>query len=180
MVRDRPTLHPAFSSIVFRWILFLAVWFALGGARLALLFPGLIVTALATWASLRLQPPAGNRIRPVAMAALMLDVCRGSMWAGLDVARRALAPRLDLDPGLVFYPVRLPAGPGRDAFRALMSLQPGSLPTECPDADGFLIHCLDRRQDVCAQFAAAEQAFAKAAGLVLRPIADAQEDKRHG
>lgn len=156
------------ASLVLRSAGFLLVWLALTGGRAADIPAGFVVAALATWTSLKLQPPAANRISYIAFAKLAVRFLWASLLAGVDVARRALSPRLPLRPGLMFYPVRLPRGPARDAFRALMCLQPGSLPTEAEDHNGFLIHCLDIGQPVLATFAAEEEAFARAAGITLR------------
>jgi multicomponent Na+:H+ antiporter subunit E len=154
------------ASLALRFGMFLLVWLALTGGRD--IWIGLIVTGLATWASLWLQPPAATRISYIAFARLGARFLLASLLAGVDVARRALSPSLPVRPGLLFYPVRLPRGPARDAFRALMCLQPGSLPTEAEDRNGFIIHCLDLDQPVLATFAAEEEAFARAAGISLR------------
>ena len=52
-----------------------------------------------------------------------------SVVAGVDVARRALDPRLPLPPGLCDLSVGLPPGPARNMFTTLMSLLPGTVPT---------------------------------------------------
>jgi multicomponent Na+:H+ antiporter subunit E len=64
--------------------------------------------------------------------------------AGVDVARRALDPRLPLRPGFVTYAPRLPPGGARDAFCALASLMPGTLPADTNEDGTLLVHCLDR------------------------------------
>lgn len=158
--------------------MFLCVWLALTGGRRADLPAGLLVALAATWASLRLQPPMATRLNLAALARLALRFLWASLVAGVDVSRRALSPRLMLAPGLLFYPVRLPPGPARDAFRAIMSLQPGTLPTEDEARNGFLIHCLDADPQVLAAFAAEEEAFARAAGIALpaRHVAGRRSD----
>jgi multicomponent Na+:H+ antiporter subunit E len=71
---------------------------------------------------------------------------------------------MPLRPGFVTYAPMLPAGTPRDAFCALASLLPGTLPVDT-DADGaLLIHCLDVRQPVAAQLAKEEALFARAIG----------------
>lgn len=166
VVRGKPEGGYQIASLALRIAAFLLIWLALTGGRYVWI--GIIVAALATWASLRLQPPVATRIRYIALSGLIVRFLWASLLAGVDVARRALSPRLPVNPGLVFYPVLLPRGPARDAFRALMCLQPGSLPTEAEDRNGFIIHCLDVSQPVLATFAAEEEAFARAAGISLR------------
>ncbi|MFP4239998.1 MAG: Na+/H+ antiporter subunit E, partial [Rhodosalinus sp.] len=64
-----------------------------------------------------------------------------SLLGGLDVARRALSPRMPLAPGWVEVPVRLPDG-GRVALGAELSLMPGTLAAGT-QGDRLLIHLLD-------------------------------------
>jgi multicomponent Na+:H+ antiporter subunit E len=81
--------------------------------------------------------------------------------AGLDVARRAFSPRLDLQPGFVDYRTQLPRGTARSAFELIASLMPGSVPS----GDGqrhIEFHCLDTRQPVAEQLAVEEHAYAPA------------------
>ncbi len=84
-----------------------------------------------------------------------------SLVAGLDVARRAFAPRLDLQPGFVGYRARLPPGSARNAFELIASLMPGSVASD--ETQGTIeFHCLDTRQPVVEQMAAEERAYARA------------------
>jgi multicomponent Na+:H+ antiporter subunit E len=132
----------------------------LSGGGAADLPVGIIAAATAAWASLRLPPPAGGRLRPLALARLALRFPIQSLVAGLDVARRAFNPGLPLSPGFVRCPTQLPEGPARHAFASLMSLLPGSLPAGGDAGGGMLVHCLDTRQPVAAQLAAEEALFA--------------------
>jgi hypothetical protein len=84
-----------------------------------------------------------------------------SLVAGLDVARRALGPGLDLQPGFVDYRTQLPPGSARSTFELIASLMPGSVPSdEGPQHIEF--HCLDTRQPVAEQLAAEERTYAPA------------------
>ena len=94
----------------------------------------------------------------------MLRFPRQSLIAGIDVARRALDPRLPLCPGFVTVSPRLPPGTPRDAFYALASLMPGTLPADTNEDGTLLVHCLDTGQPVAAQIAADEELFAQALG----------------
>jgi multicomponent Na+:H+ antiporter subunit E len=122
---------------------------------------GALATIAATWLSLKLLPPAGGRVRVGALVALLPRFLWQSLVAGFDVARRAFAPRLDLQPGFVDYRTQLPRGSGRSAFELIASLMPGSVPSD----DGpqqIEFHCLDTRQPVAEQLAAEERAYAPA------------------
>ena len=151
-------------STVVRAVGFFVLWMVVAGGDLADLAVGAVAALAATWASLRLLPPGGSRVRPAALARLALGFLRQSVVAGVDVARRALDPRLPLHPGFVVYPVGLPPGPARNMFTALMSLLPGSVPTGSVENGGLLIHCLDVEQPVARQLAAEEALFARVIG----------------
>lgn len=87
-----------------------------------------------------------------------------SVAAGIDVAWRALDPRVPLRPGFIVYRSRLPSGPVRSAFCTMMSLLPGTLPSGSDDSGGLVIHCLDIEQPVVEQLAAEEALFVRALG----------------
>jgi multicomponent Na+:H+ antiporter subunit E len=142
---------------------FFVLWVLLSDGNPSDLAVGVVAASAAAWASLRLLPPGTSRVRPVALAGLAVRFLRQSVVAGVDVARRALDPRLPVHPGFVVYPVGLPRGPARHAFTTLMSLLPGTVPTG-PSQGGILIHCLDLSQPVAAQLAAEEAAFGQAIG----------------
>ncbi len=143
--------------------MFFAFWLAISGWKTADLPVGLAAAAAAAWASLALSPPTGARLRLNALTELILYFFRGSIVAGFDVARRALRRDLDLDPGFISAPLRLPAGNARNAFCALASLAPGSLPVGT-DGDALLIHCLDRAQPVGRDLVAQETLFMRTLG----------------
>ena len=143
---------------------FLAFWLMISGWALADLPVGLAAVIGATWVSLRFLPPIGPRYRLGSIASLVVSFLRQSAVSGTDVAWRALSPSLKLEPGLVACPLRLPAGNKRSAFCALSSLMPGTLPTGTDEQGALLVHCLDTRQPVAANLAAAERLFIRAFG----------------
>ncbi|HEY8336363.1 MAG TPA: Na+/H+ antiporter subunit E [Tardiphaga sp.] len=147
---------------------FFVVWLALTDGLPGDMPVGVIAAAIATWVSLKLLPPTPARPSPLGLLALAGRFLCASLTAGVDVARRALDPRLPIKPGLITYRTGLPPGPARDAFRALMCLQPGSLPVESEEEDGFLIHCLDTDMPAAKVFAREEVLFAKALGIEAR------------
>jgi multicomponent Na+:H+ antiporter subunit E len=141
----------------------LGVWVVLMGPAPGDLVVGVLTAAAATWVSLRLLPPASLRVRPLALPGLALRFGWQSVRAGLDVARRALAPKLSLNPGFVSYPVRFPPGPARNAFATLTSLLPGTVPAG-DDQGAILYHCLDVDQPVLDELAREEAVLARALG----------------
>ena len=143
---------------------FFVLWLVLAGFDPGDLPAATVAVAGATWTSLRLLPPGKSRLSPAGIARLMLRFPRQSLIAGIDVARRALDPRLPLCPGFVTVSPRLPPGTPRDAFYALASLMPGTLPADTNEDGTLLVHCLDTGQPVAAQIAADEELFAQALG----------------
>src|SRR5260370_21772603 len=116
------------GSAVSRAAGFFGFWLVLTGADTGDLAAGLVAAVAATWASLRLMPAEQWNLRPVKLAEFVLHFLRQSIAAGTDVALRALDPRLPLRPGFVTYQAQLPPGTKRNAFCAIMSLLPGTLP----------------------------------------------------
>ena len=142
---------------------FLAFWLVLFGPSPADLAVGVLAAALATWASLHLLPQGTGRVRPIALAGLVLRFLGQSIVAGMDVARRALDPRLPLHTGFVIYPARFPPGTARNVFTGLTSLLPGTVPAGEQNGD-LVYHCLDVDQPVTSQLAAEEAALARVIG----------------
>ncbi len=162
----RDTADPVWRAVVARAAWLLGLWFVLIGFRLSDLPAAAVALVAASWASIRLLPPGKMRPSITALAALGLRFAKQSIVAGIDVAWRALDPRLPLRPGFVTYDVRLPPGPARNAFLTLMSLLPGSLPAWQNDDGKIIIHCLDAGQPVAAQMAEEEKLFVRAFGIM--------------
>jgi multicomponent Na+:H+ antiporter subunit E len=154
----------ALGSAISRAAGFFGFWLVLTGADAADLAAGSIAAVAATWVSLRLMPAQQWSLRPIKLAGLVLHFLRQSIAAGTDVALRALDPRLPLRPGFVVYQARLPPGTKRDAFCAIMSLLPGTLPCGPAEGNGLTIHCLDVTQPVVEQLAAEEALYMRAIG----------------
>lgn len=147
-----------------RIAIFLGIWLVMIGVGPVDLAVGAPTAALAAWASLRLMPAGTRRMRPASIAAIALRLPWQSIGAGIDVARRALDPRLPLRPGFVSHLLRLPPGPARDAFCAMTSLLPGTVPTATDRRGVLLVHCLDLDHPVAERIAAEEARFAAAIG----------------
>jgi multicomponent Na+:H+ antiporter subunit E len=151
-------------AAVTRALGFLGVWVVLSGYALVDLLPGAIAALVATWVSVRLLPSGPNRLQPLALTKVALRFLRQSVLAGADVARRALDPKMPLDPGVIRYSTGLPPGTARNAFTALMSLLPGTVPFGSDQSGALVMHCLDIRQPVTAQLAAEEALLVQVMG----------------
>jgi multicomponent Na+:H+ antiporter subunit E len=161
--RDDGAPRPAWVAVG-RAVLFLAFWLMIAGYDPIDLPVGLITAAAATWASLRLLPPAKVQFRLSSLAAFALHFIRQSASSGVEVAWRAFSPRLPLNPGFVVYPCRLRSAGTRSAFCALSSLLPGTLPAGSDENGALLVHCLDVGQPVAANLAREEALFSRAIG----------------
>lgn len=160
-----PTRKQTILAVLWRLVVFLALWLILvGGPDPADRPAGIVALAAAIWASLRLLPPGGARPALIVLARVVWRFLRQSIVAGADVAWRALDPRLPLRPGFVIHPPHLPPGPGLNAFCALTSLAPGTLPTGSNDSGAILVHCLDVGQPVASHLAADEELFMRMLG----------------
>ncbi len=110
---------------------FLVLWLALmPSVKPVNLAVGLVATIAATWASLRLLPPATGRVPRRRAAAAACRASCGNRWWPASMSRAAPSVRAcRCNPGFVDYPVGLPRGSARNAFELISSLLPGSVPT---------------------------------------------------
>lgn len=143
---------------------FFTFWLILYGVKSADLLIGIIAAIIATWASQRLLPPGRRSLRPIPLVRLVLRYLRQSIVAGIDVAWRALIPRMPLRPGFVVYQSHLPLGPVQNAFCTITGLLPGTLPCGSDDKGNLVIHCLDATQPVLQQMAAEEAVLQQVLG----------------
>ena len=150
------------SSAIARWIGLLMLWFLIAGTNPSDFPAGMVAAALASWASVVLYPPGTKRVRFVPLIRLGLGVLLNSVVAGFDIARRALDPRLPLNPGIVRYAPGLPQGSARAVFSTIASLVPGTLPLGSAPDGMLLVHCLDTAQPVAASLARDEAALRSA------------------
>lgn len=148
------------GDAIWRALWFLGAWFVIAGADVADLPAAAAAVGLATWTSVRLLPPSGFRFSLLGLARLIRLFLYESVVAGVDVARRALDPRLPLRPGLLTYSTSLPPGSARNVFTTLTSLLPGTVPAG-EEGSQLIYHCLDIEQAVLSQLAGEEAALSR-------------------
>lgn len=156
----------AWDTLLRRGAAYFVLWLVITGADRGDFLPGLGAAALAAWASLRLMPPdpVGGQVRWLKALALLAHFARVSVLAGLDVARRALAPRIRLAPGIVPYEPRLPPSDARSLFLGITSQMPGTIPSGTLPSGALAYHCLDALQPVARQLAEEEARLLEALG----------------
>jgi multicomponent Na+:H+ antiporter subunit E len=143
---------------------FFIVWVILSGDGSVDMAPGIVAVLGATAVSLWALPPVKGNVQPLAMAEFGLRFLGQSVLAGADVARRALDPRLPVNPGFVRYATGFPPGPARNLFTTLTSLLPGTVPVGADESGALVIHCLDIGQPVTTQLAAEEALLVRVIG----------------
>lgn len=161
---ERPA-HTRLSrqALLVRAVLLFCAWAALGQTKPMDLAMGAVAALLAACVSVRYLPAGTFRFDAVGVAAFAGRFLRRSVEAGFDVARRVFDPALPVRPGVIAVPCETPLGPLRQAFRASVSLQPGTVPLR--DAESELeLHALDTSTPVAADLAADERVFTKAFG----------------
>ncbi|HEU5096723.1 MAG TPA: Na+/H+ antiporter subunit E [Reyranella sp.] len=160
MMAGGRTTHGTAKVALGRAVLFFAFWLMIAGYDPADLLIGLATAALATWASLRLLPPARVRLRPGVLAWFILHFLGQSVRSGMQVAWLAFRPSMPIRPGVIPYRTNL-SGSTLSAFCAISSLLPGTLPMGGDAQDELLIHCLDVGQPVAADLAREELLFSQ-------------------
>ncbi|AKJ95540.1 cation transporter [Thioalkalivibrio versutus] len=150
------------------------LWWVLAGHE-ALLEPlALLAIVLAGSASLLLPTGRPLPLRLRALPDLLGFFLRNSFLGGLDVARRALDPRLPIQPAFVTYRTELAHGPPLTLFMAVISLLPGTLSIRL-EGRLLTLHVLDRDADTRAALIALERRIRAA----FRDPRD-HRDKRNG
>lgn len=139
-----------------RGLCLVVVWWAMTDGVLDAWPIGAVCVALALIASLRLAPWSVGRIRPLGVVAFIPYFLAKTVSGSVDVARRALHPRLPIDPALLYYRLQFPGGPGRLLFAGTVNLLPGTAVAEI-EADRLRIHVIDRGRPLDAELAPLER-----------------------
>ena len=158
-------------SLGFRTLLFALLWWTLTEGAMNSWLVGVPVVVLAVLASAALLPPTSWSLSGI--ARFVPFFLWHSLRGGVDVARRALDPRLPISPGLFDHRWRLPPGLPRVLMANTVSLLPGTLSVELTDR--FLrVHVLDRTGAFRSELTVVE---ARVAGLFgLGPVADGDDE----
>lgn len=142
------------------------VWWALAGGDPWSWVVGVPAVVAAALLNLSLAPPRAAAGSVAGCARFLPFFLWQSLRGGLDVALRAFAPALPLQPGFVHYPWRLPEGPARVLFANAVSLAPGTLSALVED-DSLTVHVLDLGRPIGKHLAALEVRVAGVFGLGL-------------
>jgi multicomponent Na+:H+ antiporter subunit E len=122
------------------WIVLILVWLALDGPDNAL--AGVLFAALGAAAGTWLAPSQAYPWRPLRLLRFFAYFVRESLRGGLDVAARALHPRLPIAPEVYEHRLRLPAGMPRTLMVSVVSLLPGTLSAGIDVQGRLIVHAL--------------------------------------
>lgn len=137
---------PAPSAARWGWawrtsVVLFALWLLLSGPDAWLV--GLGVALAGGLAGAGLAPGEPSPWRPWRLPGFFGFFLKESLLGGLDVARRAFARRVDVEPCFAHYPLALPPGAARTLMVSLVSLLPGTLSADLdPATDRLLVHAL--------------------------------------
>lgn len=170
MQRRRASITTAATvrRILFRTAWFVLAWIIVSEGDLGSLAMGVPFAVLAAMMSTALIPRDIPRISaPGALRYLGFFVIQ-SILGGVDVAARALRPSLPLDPGCIWYPIRVAGRPARVLFADTISLLPGTLSARI-DGDRLEVHMLDTCAESIEGLVALEDRVGAVFGQTLAP-----------
>ena len=150
-----------------RFLAVLLVWWILTDGETSALAFGVGVAVLVTLVSAVLFPRSSYRLVWHRVPGFLWFFSVQSAVAGLDVARRLLAPGLPIAPGLRTLQVHLPQGAPRWLLANILSLLPGTLSVRLQD-NQLLLHCLDTGMPLEAQVRQVEGRIAALFGVTPR------------
>jgi len=127
---------------------------------------GLPVILLALLVAMLLPTGGDWRWRLVGLPRFLPFFLLQSLRGGIDVARRALHPKLPLTPQMFEFRFRLPPSPARIFFADIVSLLPGTCSASLQD-EVLHIHVLDTSLPVADALHQVEERVAALFGLSL-------------
>jgi multicomponent Na+:H+ antiporter subunit E len=161
----------SFGSLTLRTVLFALLWWVLTEGAMSAWLVGAPVVVFAALASGVLLPRVSWSLSGIIRFAPFF--LWHSLYGGVDVARRALHPRLPIAPALFDHRWRLPPGLPRVFMANTVSLLPGTLSAEFGE-EYLCVHVLDQTGAFAADLTLIE---ARVAGLFgLRMAAGGNKD----
>lgn len=122
-------------------VILAVIWLALSGFDALLI--GVVTVAVGALFGTWVVPGRPHAWRPLRLFRFTRYFLWSSFAGGLDVAWRALQPRLTIHPTWLRYRLSLPPGQPRTLMVSMLSLLPGTLSAELQDDDILLVHALD-------------------------------------
>jgi len=158
-------------QVVARAAGFAIAWLVITEVDSHALIPGVALSVAAALLSLALQPQLAPRVHLAGLVRFMLFFAVHSAIGGVDVAFRALSPRMPLNPTCLCYPLRVDGGPATVLFANVLSLLPGTLGARL--SGGTLeVHVLDYTPSTVADLARVEERVAGIFGIILPELSE--------
>lgn len=156
------------GAVLARTLLLGVLWWAISEGR-GDWWPGGALTILAAAAtSLLLVPPRPSGWRPAGLPGFIPFFLWQSVRGGVDVAARALHPGLSIQPGLLYYRMRLPDSFPRVLFVNVLNVLPGTVSARV-SGDTLTVHLLDRRLPARERIVELETRVGRMFGVEIPP-----------
>lgn len=139
------------------------VWLALAGPEIGSWLVGAPAVLAALWIARRESGAGAAGWSLFGFVQFLPYFLWESFRGGIDVARRVIGRRVDVEPGYHSYTLALARPSARVFFLDVVSLLPGTLSADI-DGDRLLVHMLDRRQDPSRELSRLERRVAAVFG----------------
>jgi multicomponent Na+:H+ antiporter subunit E len=136
-------------------VILAALWAIIAKGNLSSWVVGLPSIIFAVIVYQRLRLPEKTIIRAGLLPGFAAWFLWHSVLGGMDVAWRALQPKVQLEPGFLRYRLTLPPGQARVFLVNIVSLMPGTLSADIED-DVLVLHALDATKKATAEVREAE------------------------
>ena len=133
------------KGLIRRILIFGFVWAVLTGGALDSWLIGIPSILLALFVNAYLPPLSSFKISPKGAIFFLFYFATHSFLAGVDVVKRAVQPKIPLDPGLMEYQVRLTSEFAVILFLNTISLFPGTFSLRLSHGH-ILVHVLDQSE----------------------------------
>lgn len=160
-----------------RLLLFTLLWWVLSGGDAGGWVIGAPFILLGSWLSLQLWTE--YPLSPRGLLRFFPWFAVQSLAGAADVARRALHPRMPLEPGIVRHRLKLQGAVCRVSVANVVSMLPGTLSADLVD-DELVIHTLDTSRDMHEMVNDIEPRIAAVFGLPWKDGAGRVDADRSG
>jgi multicomponent Na+:H+ antiporter subunit E len=137
---SEPSRHWRLIWALQSFCVLILIWVALNGKQD--LWLGLVAAAIGAGVGSWLASGRPYPWRPHRLLAFTAYFLWESLRGGVDVAWRAMHPRLQIDPCFTRYSLQLPSGQPRTLMLSVISLLPGTLSADMEGEDVLLVHAL--------------------------------------
>lgn len=163
-MRSRRTAGRLATAFLWRFAALSIIWLVIVNGTASSWWIGGPAVVLAAAATLPINPSFS--IEGWGLLRFMPFFVGRAFAGGMDVAWRALHPRLPLAPELIEYPLHLPQGLPQVVMANIVNLLPGTLITKM-EADALQVHIIDRHAPYMEELQAVESVIARIFGIKI-------------